>query len=212
MTMSRGQLGAGAGGLIGAGLGGLFADWNNPADAASPYFDQIPGQLEKYFNPYIQAGNRALPGLEQQYGKLITDPSGRLNEIGAGYQQSPGFQFAMQQALQGAGHASAAGGMAGSPMAQQQSMQLASDIASQDYNNYMRNALGLYGQGLQGQHGLYNTGAESGMRMGENLASVLAQRARLAYEGQNAENQRSGGIWGSIGSGLGTAGGLFAFD
>lgn len=195
---------AGAGGVIDAGLDSLFSNWENPSDAADPYFQQMPDQLKQYFNPYIDAGNRALPGLEKQYGQLTNDPGGRLNEIGAGYHQSPGFQFAMQQALQGAGHAAAAGGMAGSPQHEQQNMGIATNLANQDYNGWLQNALGLYGTGLQGQQGMYNTGAESGMRLGENLSSILAQRAKLAYEGQNTENQRDEGIWGSIGGGVGT--------
>lgn len=206
------MMGAQAGGMAGAGLGALFANWDNPADAASPYFDKMPDELKKYFNPYIEAGNKALPGLQDQYGKLITDPGARLNEIGKGYHQSPGFQFALQQALQGAGHAAAAGGMAGSPQHEQQSMAVATGLADQDYNQWLGNALGIYGMGLQGQQGLYNTGANAGMRLGENLASVLAQRAKLAYEGQNAENQHESGMWGAIGSGVGTAAGLMAFS
>jgi len=192
------------GGLIGGVLGNMFDDdWENPADSAKPYMDQIPGQLNQYLDPYIQAGQRALPGLENQYGQLMNDPSGRLNQIGAGYHQSPGFQFALQQALQGSGHAAAAGGMAGSPQHEQQNMGIATGLANQDYNQWMQNALGLYGTGLQGQQGIYNTGARTGMAMGEDMASYLANQAKLAYEGQNAENQHEGGGLGSL---LGAAG------
>jgi hypothetical protein len=205
------SMAGGAGGAIGAGLGALFADWNNPADAAAPWMDKMPDELKKYFNPYIEAGNKALPGLQDQYGKLMNDPGGRLNEIGKGYHQSPGFQFALQQALQGAGHAAAAGGMAGSPQHEQQNMGIATGLADQDYNQWMSNALGMYGKGLAGNQSLYDTGANSGMRLGENLASILAQRAKLAYEGQNAENEHEGGMWGSIGSGIGTIAGMAAF-
>jgi hypothetical protein len=205
------MIGAGAGGAIGAGFGSMMSDWQNPADAASPYFNQMPAQLKQYFSPYIDAGNKALPQLQGQYGSLMSNPGGKVNEIGAGYHQSPGFQFALQQALQGANHAAAAGGMAGSPQHEQENMGLATNLANQDYNQWLQNALGLYGTGLQGSQGLYNTGAESGMRLGENLASVLANRAKLAYEGQNAENQQEGGEWGSLMSGIGTVAGLAAF-
>jgi len=206
-----GMLKASAAGGLGAGIGGLFSDWKNPTDAASPYFDEMAPELNRSFSPYIDAGKRALPTLESQFGKISNNPGGRVNEIGAGYHSSPGFQFALQQALQGAGHAAAAGGMAGSPQHEFQNMQIATGLADQDYNQWLQHALGMYGMGLQGEQGLYNTGAESGMRLGENLASILAQRAKLAYEGQNAENAHEGGLWGSLGSGIGTAAGALAF-
>lgn len=205
---SNASLYAGAGGMAGAGLGAMFADWNNPADAAMGSMNQIPGQLNKYLDPYIQAGQRQLPGLESQYGQLMNDPGGRMNQIGQGYHQSPGFQFAMQQALQGAGHAAAAGGMAGSPQHEQQNMGVATGLANQDYNQWMGNALGMYGKGLAGSQGLYDTGAKTGITMGEDLASVLANKAKLQYEGQNAENEHEGGMWGSLMGGAGSLGAL----
>jgi hypothetical protein len=203
---------AGVGAGIGAGLGAMFGDWQNPADAGMDYMNQIPGQLDKYLSPYINAGQKALPGLQDQYGQLMNDPGGRINQIGQSYNQSPGFQFALQQALQGSGHAAAAGGMAGSPQHEQQNMGIATGLANQDYNQYMQNALGAYGAGLQGQQGIYNTGAQAGMSMGQDMASVLANQAKLAYEGQNAENQREGGMWGALGSGLGSLAGLAVFS
>lgn len=209
---NKASMGAAGGASLGAGLGALFGDWSNPADAGMDFMNKIPGQLNKYFDPYIQAGQKALPGLQDQYGKLMNDPGGRLNEIGQGYHQSPGFQFALQQALQGSGHAAAAGGMAGSPQHEQQNMGIATGLADQDYNQWLGNALGMYGKGLSGQQGLYDTGSKAGMSMGENMASVLANQAKLAYEGQNADNQHSEGIWGAIGGGAGALAGLAAFS
>ena len=200
----------GGGMAAGAGLGSLFGDYNNPAKKAMPYMDKIPDILRQYMSPYINAGNQALPGLQNQYGQLMNDPGGRLNQMGQNYHQSPGFQFALQQALQGSGHAAAAGGMAGSPQHEQQNMGIATNLANQDYNQYLQNAMGLYGMGMQGQQGLYNTGAQAGMGMGEDLASMMAHQAQLAYEGQNAENQHESGGWGSLLGGLGgLAAGLF---
>lgn len=194
---------------IGAGAGAMMAPFKNPSSGAMGYMNQIPGELQKYLGPYIDAGQRQLPGLENQYGRMMNDPGGRLNEIGQGYHQSPGFQFALQQALQGAGHAAAQGGMAGSPQHEQQNMGIATGLADQDYNQWMANALGMFGEGMKGSQGLYDTGAKTGMAMGEDMASVLAQRAKLAYEGQNTENQRSGGMWGNLLGGVGTVAGAY---
>jgi hypothetical protein len=211
MSMSRGQLYGGGGAMMGAGLGAMMAPWQNPSDSAMPYYNKIPGQISKYFDPYMNAGNRQLPGLENQYGSLMNDPGGKLNQIGQGYHQSPGFQFALQQALQGSNHAAAAGGMAGSPQHEQQNMGVATGLANQDYNSWMQNALGLYGGGLQGSQSLYDTGAKAGMTEGEDMASVLAQQAKAAYEGQNTQNQHEGGEWGSFLGGAGQIAALAAF-
>jgi hypothetical protein len=202
---------AGGGMMAGAGLGQMLAPWENPSDAGMNYMNQIPAQLQKYMSPYIDAGTRQLPGLESQYGQLMNDPGGRMNQIGQSYHQSPGFQFAMQQALQGAGHAAAAGGMAGSPQHEQQNMGLATNLANQDYNEWLSNALGMYSKGLQGSQGLYDTGAKTGMQMGEDMSSVLANQAKLAYEGQNTENEHEGGEWGSFLGGAGQLASLAAF-
>ena len=193
--------------------GGKSHHSKNPMDAAMPFLNQMDPLLQQYYQPYIQAGNRQLPNLESQYGQLTNDPGGFLNKVGQNYQQSPGFDFAMKQALQGAGHAAAAGGMAGSPQHEQQNMQLASDIASQDYDRWMREALGLYGEGLGGQQNLYGLGAQAGMGLGTNLADIQGMKAKMAYEARKARNQeeatRRSSLWGSLGGLAGGALGSF---
>jgi hypothetical protein len=195
------------GGIAGAGLGAMMSDWKNPADAAQGDMNQIPGMLQKYLGPYNQNGMDQYAGLNNQYSQLMNDPGGKINSIGQNYHQSPGFQFALQQALQGSNHAAAAGGMAGSAQHEQQNMGVATGLADQDYNQWLSNALGAYGTGLQGSQGIYNTGAETGKSMGEDMSSYLANKAKLAYEGQNAENEHSGGMWGSLLGGIGTIAG-----
>lgn len=171
----------------------------NPADAARPYLDQIPGQTQQYMMPWFNAGQNMLPGLTNQYNQLMNDPAKRLNDIGSGYQESPGFKFAMQQALQGSGHAAAAGGMAGSPQHEQQNMQLSSNIASQDFNNWLSNALGLYGQGLSGGQNMSNQGQLAGQNMSDMIAQTLAQQANMEFRGQQEKNSMRNSLLGGIG-------------
>jgi hypothetical protein len=195
-----------------AGLGGiasgLFGGNNNPADAGMDYLKQIPGTISPYYQPYMNAGNEALPRLQNQYSNLLNDPGGMLNKIGAGYQQSPGFKFALQQALQGAQHQAAAGGMAGSPQAQQQGMELATQIGNQDYYNWLGKAEGLYGAGLQGMGGISNMGFNASQSLAEQIAQALAAQSQLGYAGKAAENQAQGSSFGNI---LGGAATLAAF-
>ena len=116
----------------------------NPAKNAMPYLEKIPGTIKPYYDPYIQAGNRALPGLEEQFNKLIADPNAIISRIGAGYKQSPGFDWRMKMGQQGVNNAQASGGMLGTPQHEQESAQMLEGIASQDFNDYMKNALGIF--------------------------------------------------------------------
>lgn len=187
----------------------MFSGGKNPADAAMPYLNQIPGQTQQYQQPWFQAGKDAIPGLQDQYKQLLSDPGGKMNQIGQSFQQSPGFKFAMDQALQGGNHAAAAGGMAGSPQHEQQNMQLATNLGNQEYNNWMQNALGMYGQGLQGQQGMSQQGQQAGQSMADMIAQTLAQQGNLAFQGQSQKNQNKNDMWGNIFKG---AGSLAAFN
>lgn len=192
-------------GALGGGVGGLFGGNKNPADKANPYLDRIPGEAGKYYDPYIGAGKGALDVLPGQYSGLLNDPGGKMNDIGASYKQSPGFQFALEQALGAGNRSAAAGGMAGSPMNQQMNMQTATDMASQDYNDWMKMALGLYGEGLGGEQGLAQLGQQSAQSKSDLIAQALAQQAAYQYQGQAAKNASN--PWGNIGAGIGMLGG-----
>jgi hypothetical protein len=113
--------------------------------------------------------------------------------------------------MQRSGHAAAAGGMAGSPQHEQQNMQLSSDIASQDYNNWMGNALGLYNQGLSGQQGMAGMGQNAGNNMANMIAQMLAQQGNSAFAGQNQQNQGMMDWVKLFGQGLGGLSGIFGF-
>ncbi len=194
-------------GGIGGGLAGLFGgnNQNSPSDAANQYLNQIPGQTGHYFDPYINAGKNQLPGLEHEYQGLLSNPGGKFNDIGKNFQQSPGFKFALEQALGGANRAAAAGGMVGSPANMQQDMGLATNMANQDYYNYMQGATGLYGQGLQGSQGLAGMGMNAGGQQANMIAQMLAQQAANAQEEQAGKNRSQGGAWGDILGGVGKA-------
>jgi hypothetical protein len=95
--------------------------------------------------------------------------------------------------------------MAGSPQHEQQNMQLATNLANQDYGNWMQNALGLYGSGLSGQQGMAGMGQQAGQSMADMIAQTLAQKGNLAFQGQSQRNQNRSDIWGNIFKGAGNA-------
>lgn len=191
---------------IGAGasfLGGFFDHQNqkNPADAANPYLNQIPGMLQGAYNPYIQAGQQALPQLQQGYGAMMNPNF--INNMGKNFQQSPGYQFQLNQALAGGNRAAAAGGYAGTPAEQQNLAGISSGLANQDYYNWLNHSMNAYNTGIQGEQGLYNTGFNASNELANNMGSALESQANLAYAGQQNQNQMNGG-W--LGAGLGFLG------
>jgi len=231
-----GQALGGAGGVA-SGLYNLFGA-QNPSDAASPYYDQIPGMLEQQYRPYMQAGMGALQGMQQyenrgnlagnqlmsQYGRMTNDPSGIINMLGAGFKQSPGYGFQVQQSLNAANRAAAAGGMAGSPEEQQQVATVTNQLANQDYYNYLNHSQQIYGAGISGlqgtEHlgaqmgqGIYDTGASAANNLAQNLGAAYMNQGNLAYQGANTQNQQTGAgigqLLGGIGSLASVFGGLF---
>lgn len=231
------------GGLAG-GIGGIASGiWDlfgaqNPADAASPYYNKIPGMLNQTYQPYMQAGMGALSGLQQyenrgnvagnqlmnQYNQMINDPSGLINRLGAGFKQSPGYEFQVNQALGAANRAAAAGGMAGSPEEQQQIAGVTNQLANQDYYNYLNHSQQLYGGGIQGLQGterlganigegIYGAGANAANELAQNLGAAYMNQGNLAYQQANNQNQMTGQGIGNLIGGIGgiasLIGGLF---
>jgi len=184
-----------------------FENWigmgnkSNPANAAQPYLNQLPGMMQQQYNPYIQGGMGELPNLQQQYGAM-TNPN-FINQMGQNFQQSPGYQFGVNQATNAANRAAAAGGMAGSPQEQQNLAGSITGMANQDYYNWMNHAMGAYGAGVQGEHQLYDTGFNASNELANNLGSIGESQANLAYAGQQNQNQMRGGMFGA---GLGLLG------
>lgn len=183
----------GVGGLLGGLFGSLFGD------DGSQYSSQIPGDIQKYLGPYAQMGQSLIPGLESQYQGLM-DPDSFMQKLASGFQTDPGFQFAQKQALNAANQAAAAGGMAGSPEAQQNAAQIASQMADQQYQDYLKNAMGLYGTGLRGLSGLEGQGFQAGGDMTSALSNYLQNQA---HESLAQSQQMSQGIGGLLGGLLG---------
>jgi hypothetical protein len=196
---------AGAASAIG-GIAGLFSKRKNPGEEANKYLDKIPGMVNPYYQNFINSGNQQLTNLTGEYGNLVNNTGDVYNRLAGGYKESPGYQFKLRQALQAGGNASAAGGMLGTPQHEQQSMGIANDIASQDFNNYLQNQMALYGQGLQGQQGLETQGYNASTGYGDILGNVQGQKAQNAYAGTAGANQNFASSIGNIASGIGQMG------
>lgn len=182
-----------------SGLGGAMT-YQNPFDSENSYLSQIRGQVSPYYQPYINAGLGALGSLQGQYGQLMNNPGQMLNQIGQNYQASPGYGFNVNQATGAANRAAAAGGMVGSPAEQQQLAGTVSGLANQDYNQWLGQATGLYGQGLSGMQGINQMGFNASDQLSQAIMAQLMSQAKGAYAGQVDQNNMMSDLWGSIGS------------
>jgi hypothetical protein len=199
----------GAANIIG-GLWGHSKNKNkyNPANAAMTQLNKIPGQVNPYYQPYINAGQAAQQKLTGQYGSLIDNPGQKFAELGAGYKESPGYQAKLREALAGANNAAALGGAGGlgSYGHEQLASQAAGDVANQDFEQYINHILGMYGKGLGGEEDINKMGFGASTGYGDILGNIGGQKANYAAAGQDWKNQNNQQNWGNIFSGAGQAG------
>ncbi len=179
---------------------------SNPAKNAMPFYDQIPGKVQPYQQPYIDYGNSFIDTLKGQYNDLITNPNGVQDKIGQGYQQSPGFKNALQQAMQATANSSAAGGMAGTRAADRESADMATDMANKDYNTYVDRSIGLYNTGLQGGERGIDRAQNASDNMSQIIAQMMGQKANLTYQGGVQQQQNMKDWFGLISKAMGLGG------
>lgn len=204
--MFSGNSGMMAGGM-GSLISGLMGNSSSPYDAAMGPYSQYMGQASGVQNPFLQAGQGAI-GNYQNWLQGMQNPSGFINNIMGQYQQSPWAQYQQQQAVRSGQNAASASGLTGSTPFAQQLQQNASNISSQDMNNWLQNVLGINTQ--------YGAGQQNLMGMGQNAANSLSGiygneaqgMGNLAYGQQMGQNQDFGNILGGLGS-LGMGLGLF---
>ena len=194
---------------IGGALGSLFGNQAPDYSNVESQLQQIPGTITPYFQPYIQAGEQSLGGLQQQLTGLLQDPGALMQSLGAGYRTSPGMQQSMMQATEAANRAAAAGGQLGSPAEQQALAKQIYGMGEKDYGDYLNRVLGLYGTGVSGLSGLTQLGAGMGRGLAEDLAQVRMSQAGLEEAKMQAEQQSQAGLMGGLGSLLGAGASLF---
>ena len=196
----------GIGGLAGGALGALSGFFGGDEDEeTNKLLDQIPDELKQYLMPYINAGQNALPALNDvsgEYQKLYQDPNAIIARIGGGYKQSPGYQWKLGQGENAITNAAAMNGMAGTAQHQQQAGELAEHLADQDYQDYLGKALGLFTGGLEGrrgiEQGIFDTGANASGSLATGLSNYMLGRAGLNYTRQANQNQANSDIFSSL--------------
>lgn len=214
----------GGGSLLGGGIGALGAKSaaGTAADASRQAAQLAQAQYQQTRSdllPYNQAGQSVLPSLTSlatsgPYGggpNYVSQAAG----IGVGPQgqaaleQTPGYQFQLQQGLKSTQASAAARGLGVSGAALKGAAQYATGLASSNYQQQFQNALALNTaqQGnLQNQYsrlagvaGIGANAAEAIGTAGTSLAGTAAQAATGAGQAQAAgtlgmSNALTGGI------------------
>ncbi len=189
--------GGGFGGALPGLLQGLFGQSGRPyekaRDAYMPYFNQATG----YQQPYLQAGNQAVPQY-QDWLKGMQDPSGFINSQMGKYQESPWAHNLQTQAIRAGQNMGSASGLSGSTPLMQQMEQNASNISSQDQNQWLQNVLGVntqYGQGLNNLMGGGQNAANALMHL---LYSAAGDMGNMAYGQEAGRQQDRNALFGGI--------------
>lgn len=119
-----------------------------------------------------------LTELGNQYGKAVNlyqdalgvnGPQGNARATSA-FQSAPGYQFQLDQGLQAVDRGAASRGMLGSGNTLMAEQKYGSDLANQNYNNYLTQLGGFVNPQLQA-----TTGANAGIASGYNNLGTLGQ-------------------------------------
>jgi len=190
------------GGGLGGFLGGLFGNSGKPYDKAMEQYQQWANKSQQALQPYQQAGQGGLADY-QKWLQGQQDPSGFINNLMGGYQQSPYAQNLQQQSMNAGQNAASASGLTGSTPLMQQLQQNAGNIANQDQNQWLQNVLGINTQYGQGQQNLMQGGQNAANAL-SNIYNQMGQNMGQAAYGKQAGNQQD--FWNTIGGGLGMFG------
>lgn len=171
------------------GIFGGGQDYDNPADSAMPYLNQVPGTVSPYYQPYIDWGTQAGNTLAPIYQGMATNPQQNYNDIMGGYTQSPAYQYNYDQAMKQQQNAAASGGFTGTDYDQQRQAETSTGLLAQDQQQYYNNVWGQQQYGIQGEQGLFDTGYNASNTLANTLGQNLAAQAGLAYQGTAFNNQ-----------------------
>lgn len=194
--------GAIQGGLQGS-LGALGQGYNTAgADLGTGYNtarSDIAGGVAA-FDPYYQTGTQANTAYANALG--LNGPQGNSETVAA-FQASPAYQWMVDQASNNAMRRAGAMGMLGSGNTADALTRLGSNLANQEYGNYLSRLQGLAGQGMQAAGARYQGAADQA-----NLANAYGQNtANLATDygrGQANAYDAYGTRGADLATGLGT--------
>lgn len=199
--MQQGNIASGLSGLF----GGMFGNTGAPYGAAMDQYQNWANKAQGVQNPFLQAGTNAI-GNYQNWLQGQQNPSQFINGLMGQYQESPWAKYQQQQAMRIANNMGSASGLTGSTPLQLQGQQNASNISSQDMNQWLQNVLGINTQYGNGQQNLMQGGQNSANALTNLYGTEAGDMGKLAYQ-QNQGNQND--FWNMIGGGAQLASAFF---
>lgn len=142
--------------------------------------------------PWLQAGGNALARLESA-------SNGNFDS----FKLSPGYQFSVDQQMQGLDRSAAMRGGLYSGGADADRMKYASGLASQEYNNWWNQQAGLAGVGQTAASGLASLGQNYANNVSNNLIGAANSRASAYGAKADAWGNALTGAAGAFGYGYG---------
>ena len=170
----------------------------NPADAAMPYYNQIPGMEHNNYDPYINRGNQAYNKFNPVMERMTSDPQGFLKELMGGYTQSKDYQLKDEEMTRSAGNTAAAGGMRGSLDDIKNQSHITDSLLGDDMQKWLGNVLGIQQHGMEGEEDLYKTGYDATKSLTGDLSNVLGTQGSLAFQGQSNQNKSHSDLMSSL--------------
>lgn len=137
--------------------------------------------------PWLQAGQNALTQMQALN-------SGDFSS----FKESPDYQFAFNQGLQGLDRSAAARGSLFSGGHSADLMQFGQGLASQNYGNFYNRLAGLSGTGQTTASGLGSLGANMANNIGNNYMNAGNARASAYGSIADSNSQLAGGIGGAF--------------
>lgn len=191
-----------------SGMSDMLFGKDKSMSASNPYFEKSEAAMKQYMQPFVDYGWGFSPSLQSNYNNLVNDPAAMLEMFMSGYEPSKAYQMQQDRMGQAAANSAAAGGFRGAPLEQATQQEITQGLLSQDMQKYLSNVLGLYGTGLQGQQGMFNTGFNASSGLSSDLANLYGSQGSMAYNNAMQQRAAAQGLFGSLlgaGAGLGMA-------
>lgn len=166
---------------------------NKQLSATQQMFNTVQTNMQ----PFINAGQAALPGLQNLLGQ---GPNGTAGEL-AQLEQTPGYQFALKQGLQATQNGYAAQGLAQSGAALKGAANYSEGLAENTYQNVFNNFLQTAGLG---QNSVNSLASAAGQFQGAENQLAGTSAAATAAGTVGSANAISNGISNALG-GIGNA-------
>lgn len=182
----------------------MFPFYKDPGKAANPYLDAIERDSISRFKPYTDNSSIG-PGLTDQYGRMASDPVGSMEAIRGQYKQGAGHKRALYDAMMAGDNAAAAGGMAGTPMHQNQRMEDIAGINDQYERAWTRDAMDNQRYGMQGQQGMFDRSMDANRYLNETTGDLNYSRAKMGMNNAQQGNRMKMGLIKLLMQGAGTA-------